>query len=77
MRKIKGGSSLWVHDTLRRPFAWQDGYAAFSVGQSGLDDLRAYIRRQKEHHKTVGFKEELVVFLKKHGIEYDERYLWT
>ena len=39
-------------------------------------ELISYIRNQKAHHQRMGFKEEFVAFLKRHGIEYDERYLW-
>ena len=56
-------------------FAWQDGYAAFTVSQSQLDDVRAYIRSQPEHHRTKTFVEEYRAFLARHHIEYDERYL--
>jgi len=74
---IKGGSSKWVHDTFpnHNYFKWQEGYAAFSVSISHVDDTTAYIKRQKEHHLKKPFQEEYVSFLKKHGIDYDERYV--
>ncbi len=55
---------------------WQTGYAAFSVDVASLARVRGYIERQKEHHHTLTFKEELVRILDEEGIEYDERYLW-
>ena len=58
-----------------RDFAWQDGYAAFSVSHSVLPRVVGYIETQNEHHRKLSFKEELTVLLKRHGIEYDERYL--
>jgi putative transposase len=75
---IKGVSSKWVHDTFpeHRLFAWQEGYGAFSIGVSQTDATLAYIRSQPEHHRQTTFQEEFRMFLKKHGIEYDERYLW-
>jgi REP element-mobilizing transposase RayT len=75
---IKGGSSKWVHDTFPqlRDFAWQEGYGAFSIGISQVETTRAYIQRQKEHHRQKTFKEEVLAFLKKHGIEYDPRFIW-
>jgi REP element-mobilizing transposase RayT len=75
---LKGGSSKWIHETfpLQRDFAWQEGYGAFSIGVSGVEDTIAYIQSQEEHHRTRRFEEEFVAFLKKHGIEYDERYIW-
>lgn len=75
---IKGGASKWIHDTFpqHRDFAWQQGYGAFSIGVSGVPATIAYINRQAEHHSTKSFEEELVGFLKRHGIAYDERYVF-
>ncbi len=75
VRTIKTNSSKWVHDTFSREFSWQEGYSAFSVSQSIIGKVIEYIRGQKEHHKKLTFKEELQSFLKKHNIEYDEKYL--
>jgi putative transposase len=78
MQLIKGGSSKWVHETFpnQRLFAWQEEYGAFSVSVSQLDKTIAYIRGQPEHHRKLTFQEEFLMLLKKHGVEYDERYLW-
>jgi REP element-mobilizing transposase RayT len=78
MQLVKGGSSKWVHDTFpeRREFKWQDGYGAFSIGLSQVEDTRRYIENQAEHHRKRTFQEEFISFLKRHGIEYDERYIW-
>lgn len=75
---IKGGSSRWIHETFpeQRDFAWQEGYGAFSVGISGVKDTIAYIETQAEHHRTRTYEEELVSFLKRHGMEYDERFVF-
>lgn len=75
---IKGGSSRWVHDTFpkHKHFKWQEGYGAFSVSVSQVDKTIAYIKGQKEHHRKKTFQEEYIVFLRKHGIEYDEQYVW-
>jgi REP element-mobilizing transposase RayT len=78
LRVVKTNSSRWVHQTYpeRRAFGWQTGYGAFSVSQSNAEQVREYIARQEEHHRRVTFQEEFVAFLKRHGIEYDERYIW-
>jgi len=78
MRVVKTNSSKWVHETRssRATFGWQSGYGAFSVSQSNVTTVSEYIAHQEEHHKRVSFKEEFLSFLKKHGIEYDERYIW-
>ena len=78
MQLIKGGSSKWIHETFpgQKSFAWQEEYGAFSVSVSQLDKAIAYIRGQPEHHRKVTFQEEFLVLLKRHSVEYDERYLW-
>jgi putative transposase len=75
---IKGGSSGWVHHTFPalRAFAWQDGYGAFTVSQSHVADVIAYIQGQRVHHHARTFQQEYLALLRKHGIEYDERYVW-
>ncbi len=75
---IKGGSSKWVHDSFpeHREFEWQEGYGAFSIGVSGVKQTIDYIQRQEEHHRVRTFQEEFIAFLKRHEIEYDERYVW-
>ena len=75
---IKGGSSAWIQETFPqlKGFGWQDGYAAFTVSKSDLPSVAAYIRGQREHHRTKTFQEEYREMLKRHDIEIDERYLW-
>ena len=76
MRELKKSSSIWVRETIGvSDFAWQEGYAAFTVSASARDSVRAYIRRQEEHHRRKTFREELVEFLEKSGVAYDARYL--
>jgi putative transposase len=77
VEEVKKGSSKWIKTkgaALKR-FHWQDGYAAFSVSQSKVKAVEAYIAEQKEHHRRKSFQEELIQFLRKHGVEYDERYI--
>ena len=78
LQLLKGGSSKWVHETFpeQRLFAWQEEYGAFSVSVSQLDKTIEYIKRQEEHHRRMTFQEEFLALLKKHRIEYDERYVW-
>jgi putative transposase len=75
---IKGGSSKWIHDTFPelKAFAWQEGFFGFTVSISQVDKVVAYIANQAEHHKKRDYKAELLSLLKKHGVEYDERYLF-
>ena len=78
VQAIKGGSSKWVHDTFPelRTFGWQDGYGIFSVSKSDVSDVIKYIENQEQHHQTRTFEEEFRMLLERHGIEFDERYLF-
>jgi hypothetical protein len=75
---VKGGSSLWIHKTFpgQSGFAWQEGYGAFSLGISQIEATKSYIESQEEHHRKISFQEEFLAFLKKHNLDYDERYVW-
>jgi len=74
---VKSNSSRWIHEGFRplRNFAWQEGYGAFSVSKSEECGVVRYISNQETHHSKRGFKEELVGLLKKHGVEYEKRYI--
>lgn len=78
LREVKSRSSGWIHDTFPEfgSFAWQDGYSAFSVSASQVEAVERYIANQHIHHGGMTYQEEVVALLRKHGIEYDERYLW-
>ena len=78
LRIVKTNSSRWVHRTRsrHRGFGWQTGYGAFSVSQSNAASVVEYIREQEMHHRRMTFQEELITFLKKNGVAYDERYIW-
>jgi putative transposase len=78
VRDIKSNSSKWIHETnpALRSFAWQSGYAAFSVSFSQLNVVRQYIERQAEHHRTRTFQQEFIELLQRHHLSYDERYVW-
>ncbi|MGI8981457.1 MAG: IS200/IS605 family transposase [Pirellulaceae bacterium] len=75
---MKANSSRWIHENAPqcRSFEWQEGYAAFTVSKSVEPSVAAYIQNQGETHRQRQFKEELVELLEKHGIKYEERYLW-
>ena len=76
MRELKKASSAWVHDEIGLPaFAWQEGYAAFTVSATVREAVKHYIANQEEHHRVKSFREELVEMLAKAGIEYDAKYL--
>ena len=76
MEKLKANSSKWVNErSRRRSFSWQTGYAAFSVSQSKLREVKAYIAEQEEHHRQLTYQEEVVALLKKHGMEFDPRFV--
>jgi REP element-mobilizing transposase RayT len=76
--KIKSTSSLWINQTHPGiiPFHWQSGYGAFSVSQSNVEAVRAYIQNQAAHHAKRSFQDELREWLRRYEIEWDERYVW-
>jgi putative transposase len=78
MRTVKARSSLWVHETVPdlAAFAWQEGYAVFSVSKSQEEVVAQYIAHQAEHHQKENFKTELLRLLRKHAIEFDDRYVF-
>lgn len=75
IEEVKTASSKWLKnfDTLNG-FHWQGGYAAFSVSESGLDRLQAYIRNQVDHHKVETFEGEYRRLLIENNMDFDERY---
>jgi REP element-mobilizing transposase RayT len=78
LQRIKGNSSKWINDenkTTKR-FEWQPGYGAFTVSQSQIPTVRRYIQRQREHHKSVTFRDEFLAMLERHNITYDPRYVF-
>jgi REP element-mobilizing transposase RayT len=79
VRVVKTNSSRWVHEKWpdRRQFSWQAGYGAFAVSASNADRVVQYIRNQEEHHRRVNYHDEFVTLLRKHGIAFDEKYLWS
>jgi putative transposase len=77
VRVIKANSSRWMKgQSGAGKFGWQPGYAAFSVSRSNVKAVSAYIERQEEHHRRISFRDEYVLFLKRHGVEFEERFLW-
>jgi putative transposase len=77
LNRVKAKSSKWLNAEKVKlsKFGWQDGYSAFSVSESQVSSVRRYIRDQKRHHGRRSFQDELRALLKKHAIDFDERYL--
>jgi REP element-mobilizing transposase RayT len=76
MRELKKGSSKWVHQSIgESKFSWQDGYGVFTVSATARPQVKSYIGNQREHHRVKTFREELIEFLEKAGVEYDPKYL--
>ena len=78
VKELKRASSLWAKGKSSQweLFQWQAGYGAFSVSQSQKGRVQAYKRTQDEHHRRISFQDELRIILKKHGIVFDEQYVW-
>lgn len=78
IEQVKKSSSKWIKTkgAAYKNFYWQNGYGAFSIGESGVAALKKYIADQKEHQRKKTFQEELREFFKLYKIEYDEKYVW-
>ena len=78
IEEVKTYSSKWIKTKGQKyqKFYWQNGYGGFSINESQVDYVKAYILKQEEHHKKISFKDEYRNFLKEYDIEYDERYVW-
>ncbi len=75
VKTFKANSSRWMRER-HRGFTWQAGYGAFSVSPSQIAEVKKYIANQAEHHRRRDFKEELLIMLKKAGVDYDPRYIF-
>ncbi|MBN1394374.1 MAG: transposase [Pirellulales bacterium] len=78
VKELKRASSLWAKKKSSHwnRFQWQAGYGVFSVSQSQKRRVREYIQPQEVHHRRLSFQDELREILKKHGVAFDERYVW-
>jgi REP element-mobilizing transposase RayT len=78
VEQIKKSSSKWIKGQAPRfhAFSWQAGYGAFAVSESNVARVRNYIANQREHHRRKSFQDEYRAFLDRHGVAYDERFLW-
>ena len=75
VQDLKGNSSRWLNQHGSR-FAWQEGYAAFSVSASNKQAVMDYIAEQPRHHRKRSFEQEFVALLRKSGIDYDARFIF-
>lgn len=78
IEEVKKSSSKWMktQGSSFQNFYWQTGYGAFSVSQSSVEAVMHYIETQAEHHKKLTFQDELRALFQRHGIAFDERYVW-
>jgi REP element-mobilizing transposase RayT len=72
---MKSNSSKWINEKGKK-FAWQKGYAAFSVSTSNILAVESYINNQEVHHRKISYEDELMVLLKKHGIDFDPKLVF-
>ena len=79
VEEMKRNSSRWIKTLTPKyhNFAWQGGYAAFSISQSVVDKTIEYVKNQKAHHAKKTFQDEYIQFLKLYNVEYDEKYVFT
>ena len=75
IQELKGNSSRWLNQR-GSAFAWQEGYAAFSVSASNKRAVMEYIAEQPRHHQQRSFEQKFVAMLRKSGIDYDPRFIF-
>jgi putative transposase len=76
VEEVKKSSSQKMKANGITNFYWQRGYGSFSVSQSEVETVVRYIKKQKEHHRKMSFQEEYKIFLKRHRVDYDEKFVW-
>jgi putative transposase len=76
VKNLKTSSSKILKSKVHDGFSWQNGYGAFSVSQSARESVFSYIAEQEIHHRSMTFQEEFRALLNKHGVRFDERYVW-
>jgi REP element-mobilizing transposase RayT len=77
VKELKRVSNLWMKEKYSiKDFAWQGGYADFSVSASNLEQVKKYIANQQFHHRKMDFQEELRALLRRHDLDWDERHVW-
>ena len=77
VRVTKSNSSRWAKEDFGlRDFQWQDGYGAFAVSYSQIEQVRSYLANQQQHHQRLSFQEEFLEFLRRHNMPWDDRYVW-
>ena len=78
VNSVKTNSSKWINSRgfVKGKFNWQEGYGAFSYGQSQLDNVIQYINNQEQHHQRRSFKEEYIEFLQRFNVNFEEKYLF-
>ena len=78
VKELKRVSNSWIKDQRNgeKDFSWQAGYGIFSISSSNLDTVKEYVLRQEEHHRKTTFQDEYRILLKRHGLEWDESYVW-
>ena len=78
VKEVKRVSCNWIQERGAQweKFHWQAGYATFSVSESKVAEVVAYIENQEAHHRVQPFQEEYREFLRRHGEQWDEKYVW-
>ena len=78
VEEVKSHSSKWIKTkgAEYKNFYWQDGYGAFSIKPSQVDNVIAYISKQHEHHAKKTFQDEYRAFLRKYKVDFNEEYVW-
>jgi REP element-mobilizing transposase RayT len=70
VKELKSYSTGWMKKEAVADFGWQVGYGGFSCSPNRLSGINKYIDNQKEHHKTLSFKDEIEIMRQRFGIKW-------
>jgi putative transposase len=76
VKNLKTSSTRILKGKGHDGFSWQSGYAVFSVSQSARESVFSYVAKHDIHHRRINFQDEFRALLSKHGVRFDERYMW-
>ena len=54
---------------------WGAEYFACTLSESLKETVRQYIMNQKEHHKQINTRDEIIKLCNEFGITYNEKYI--
>lgn len=78
MKNAKAKSSKWLNEAkyLDDRFEWQSAFGSFSYSEREIPKVYDYVKNQQIHHQKITFREEYILMLKAHKIDFLPDYLF-